>query len=369
MTRVQVRLRAIRDRSYPIWIGSGILRRLPRALPRLCPAARYAVITDARVAALHGRRLVIGLRRAGLQAALLSFPPGERHKNRDTKARIEDTLARLGCGRDSAIVALGGGVVGDLAGFVAATWQRGVPYVQVPTTLLAMLDASVGGKTAVDHPAGKNLIGAFHQPAAVWTDVAALSTLPARQFRAGLAEAVKHAAVADAALLRFLEKNAGGLARLRPGALITLVERNCRIKSAVVGRDEREAGLRQVLNFGHTIAHALENVAGYRLLHGEAVSIGMTVEATLSASLGGLRTGERERLVRLLKTLGLPTCLPRGCDTRALVRATYADKKARAGRPLYALPRRLGRTPSWAGRPVRGATDRQVLAALKEHQG
>jgi 3-dehydroquinate synthase len=365
MRRVRVRLRSLEDRSYSLHIGTGILRALPRALPSLCPASRYALITDRRVARLHGRALLGALRRAGLRADLVAIPEGERHKTRRTKERVEDALARLGCGRDAAIVALGGGVVGDLAGFVAATWQRGVPYVQVPTTLLAMLDASVGGKTAVDHPRGKNLIGAFHQPAAVWTDVATLRTLPARQFRAGLAEAVKHAAIADLPLLGFLERRATALDRRRPGTLEPLVARNCRIKADVVRRDERESGWRQILNFGHTIAHALETAAGYRLLHGEAVAIGMAVEATLSSDLGGLRAAERDRLVRLIERLGLPSRLPRGIDARRIVRATYADKKARAGRPLYALPRRLGRPPSWNRRPVVGAEDAAVMLALR----
>jgi 3-dehydroquinate synthase len=365
MRRVRIRLRSLEDRSYTLHIGTGILRALPRALPSLCPAARYALVSDRTVARLHGRALLAALRRAGLRADLIAIPEGERFKTRRTKERVEDSLARLGCGRDSAIVALGGGVVGDLAGFVAATWQRGVPYIQVPTTLLAMLDASVGGKTAVDHPRGKNLIGAFHQPAAVWADVAALRTLPERQFRAGLAEAVKHAAVADAGLLRFLEWSGAALSRRRPGALEPLVERNCRIKAQVVQRDEREGGWRQILNFGHTIAHALETCAGYRLLHGEAVAVGMAVEAHLSSGLGGLLAEERDHLVRLIERLGLPTRLPRGIDPRRIVASTYADKKARAGRPLYALIRRLGGPPSWKGRPVVEAEDAAVLEALR----
>ncbi|MEE9217880.1 MAG: 3-dehydroquinate synthase [Acidobacteriota bacterium] len=365
MRQIRVRLRAVEDRSYRIVVGSGILHRIGAELPRLCPAARYVVISDSRVARIHGRSVLRCLRRAGLKADLLTFPPGERHKIRRTKGRLEDALARLRCGRDAAVVALGGGVVGDLAGFLAATYQRGIPYVQLPTTLLAMIDASVGGKTGVDHPAGKNFIGAFHQPRAVWTDVATLSTLPARQFRAGLSEAVKHATIADERLFRFLERRASELHRLEPESLERLVERNCRIKASVVMRDERESGLRQILNFGHTVAHALESIAGYRLLHGEAVAVGMAVEATLSCRLGGLRRQELERLIRLLEALRLPTRLPKGCDLRRLVRATYTDKKARRGRPLYALPRRLGAIPCWKGSPVRPASDRQVLAALR----
>ncbi|MEE8536726.1 MAG: 3-dehydroquinate synthase [Acidobacteriota bacterium] len=367
MRQVRVRLRAVKDRSYPIFIGSGLLPRLGRELPRLCPAARYVIISDTRVARGHGAVLLRTLRRRRTPVSLITFPSGERHKTRRTKDRLEDQLVRLRCGRDAALLALGGGVVGDMTGFVAATYQRGIPYIQIPTTLLAMIDASVGGKTGVDHPAGKNLIGAFHQPRAVWTDVTTLSTLPARQFRAGLAEAVKHAAIADRALLRFLEKRSVDLGRLEPDVLERLVERNCRIKASVVMRDEQEAGLRQVLNFGHTVAHALETTAGYRLLHGEAVSVGMAVEATLSVRLGGLEAAERERLLRLLEALGLPTRLPSGIDPRAVVRATYADKKARRGVPLYTLPRRLGLTPAWGRSPVRPVEDRQVLRALREH--
>jgi 3-dehydroquinate synthase len=364
MREVRVRLRAVEDRSYTVRIGSGILRRLPADLRRSHKAQHCAIVTDTAVARLHGRRLQRALRRAGLEADLIAFPAGERFKNRRTKERVEDALVRLGHGRDSLLLALGGGVVGDVAGFVAATYQRGIPYLQIPTTLLAMLDASVGGKTAVDHPRGKNLIGAFHQPRAVWADVATLRTLPARQFCAGLAEAVKHAVIADRALFEFMERQADSLLGLRPAALERLIERNCRIKASVVMRDEREAGLRQILNFGHTIAHALEATAGYRLLHGEAVAIGMAVEATLSTRLGGLKESESIRLQRLLGALGLPGRLPRGCRPRDVVRATYADKKARAGRPLYALPRRIGAAPRWEQSHVRGADDSEVLQVL-----
>jgi 3-dehydroquinate synthase len=250
-----------------------------------------------------------------------------------------------GYGRDAAIVALGGGVVGDLAGFVAATFMRGIPVIQVPTTLLAMIDASIGGKTAVDTPAGKNLVGAFHAPAAVLIDPQVLATLPLRQVRAGFAEAVKHGVIADEP---YLNDVASGAPRLlsadgpKGDSMIPLIVRSVEIKADIVSRDEREEGLRQVLNFGHTIGHAVELVSGYSLLHGEAVAIGMALESGLAETIGLARTGTAATVLSALQSAGLPTALPPGLDGDAVIEAMRSDKKGRSGRMRFALPLRIG---------------------------
>ncbi|MEE9275625.1 MAG: 3-dehydroquinate synthase, partial [bacterium] len=264
--------------------------------------------------------------------------------------------AALGMDRGCGVVALGGGVIGDLAGYAAATYLRGIPYVQAPTTLLAQVDSAVGGKTAIDHRAGKNLIGAFYQPAAVVSDLGVLRTLPARELRAGLAEVVKHAAIADPRLFAYLERNAGRILRLQPAALERVVAANCRIKARVVEADEREAGLRQTLNFGHTLGHAVEALAGYsrRLLHGEAVAIGMAAAARLSAAAGVCPPGDAERLIALLERFGLPARMRRAPEAGRLRRLVGRDKKTRGGRARFVLLERIGRVRTGCETPPRG---------------
>ena len=250
-----------------------------------------------------------------------------------------------GYGRDSAVIALGGGVVGDLAGFVAATFMRGIPVIQVPTTLVAMVDASIGGKTAVDTPAGKNLVGAFHPPAAVLIDPQLLATLPLRELRAGFAEVVKHGVIADEPYLRRVASSASEL--LSAGgstgdSMFSLIVRSVEIKADIVSRDEREEGLRKTLNFGHTIGHAVELVSGYSLLHGEAVAIGMALESELAEQIGLAQTGTAATVSSALKSAGLPTALPSGSDGDAVIEAMRSDKKGRSGRTRFALPLRIG---------------------------
>ncbi len=317
-----------------------MLEALPRIAAEVAPGHRAVVVTDDTVASHYGarvRQLVPG-------AACLTIPPGEAHKTRDTWARLTDQLLHLGHGRDTVVIAVGGGVVGDIAGFVAATYMRGVPVVQVPTTLLAMVDASVGGKTGVDTPAGKNLVGAFHQPAAVLIDPAVLETLPLEHLRAGFAEIVKHGVVADAEYFehaaRFAPAWNGAPPRAVP-ALTDLIARSVEIKAGIVARDERESGLRKVLNFGHTIGHAIEAATHYATLHGQAVAIGIVTEARLAERLGIAAAGTAGAIERACREAGLPTTLP---DVPAgdLIAFTHADKKARAGRVEYALPARIG---------------------------
>ncbi len=333
------------DRSYSISIGKGVLRKLG-ALARKCfPGDRALVVTDRNVSPLFGPGAMKSLERAGFEAGLFAVPAGERSKSVSQLARIYDKLATLRIERGCGIVALGGGVVGDLAGFAAATYLRGLPYIQVPTSLLAQVDSSVGGKTGVDHKAGKNLIGAFYQPAAVLSELAALGSLPDRHFRAGLAEVVKHAAIADPRLFGFLEKNAAKVLRRESRTMAHVVAVNCRVKARIVEADERELGVRQILNFGHTLGHAIEVLAGYsnRLYHGEAVAIGMAAAARLSLAAGYCKEKEVDRLTALMGRFGLPTSMRKVPERRALRRALEHDKKTRKGRPKFVLMRGIGK--------------------------
>jgi len=327
--------------AYEVLVGRGALALLSEVLRDTCAAHEYAVIADQHVTDLCGKAVLASLAQAGLSAKLFTFPPGEWNKTREQWMTLTDQLLAARIGRDGAIVALGGGVAGDLGGFVAATYLRGIPCVQVPTSLLAMIDASIGGKTGVDVPAGKNLVGAFHAPRAVIADVDLLATLPRPQLVSGLAEAVKHGVVADAAYLREFEVPAALLAR-DTAALEPVVRRSVEIKAGIVVQDEREAGLRQVLNYGHTVAHALEALSGYALLHGEAVAVGMVVEASIAEGCGAAARGLREAVVGILERCTLPTSIPEDLTTDALIEAMQFDKKARAGALRFALPSRLG---------------------------
>jgi len=332
-----------RTTSYDILIGRGLLADLPDLAQAACPAPRYAVITDSHVATLYGEKLVARCRDATLQVELLEFPAGEWNKTRETWARLSDRMLAAQLGRDSAVVALGGGVVGDVAGFVAATYLRGVPYIQAPTTLLAMIDSSIGGKTGVDVPAGKNLLGAFHQPRLVVADLDLLGTLPAPQLAAGIAEAVKHGAIADADYFAFLEREHDAVTTKQPDALERLVRRSVEIKAGVVAADERETGRRAILNFGHTVAHAVESTAKFAVLHGEAVAIGMAYEARLAERLGIAAAGTADRIRRLLERYDLPLELPESATPDDLLATMQLDKKARAGTVRFALPEVVGR--------------------------
>ncbi len=331
-----------RDASYDVFAGRGVLAELPRLLGERCPAHAYAVIADHHVAELHGAALMAALAAAGVPATLHAFPSGEWNKSRDTWAQLTDALLAARVGRDGAIVAFGGGGAGDLAGFVAATYLRGIPYVQVPTTLLAMIDSSIGGKTGVDVPAGKNLVGAFHQPKFVLADVTLLATLSRVQLAAGAAEAVKHGVIADAGYAAALCEDAGKILAKDLDALERAVLRSVEIKAGVVGRDEKEAGLRQVLNFGHTIGHAIEAGAGYELLHGEAVAIGMAAEARLAESLGVGEPGVADAVRDALECYALPLAIPESLKPEQLVETMHSDKKVRGGKVRCALPKRIG---------------------------
>lgn len=322
-------------RPYLLHVGPGLLS--DAGLLARCLRGRHVlVVTDDNVAPLHADRLVDALTRPGLTVARHVLPAGEHEKTLARFGEVLESLARLGATRDATVLALGGGVVGDLAGFAAACWMRGIDVVQLPTTLLAMVDSSVGGKTAVDLPAGKNLAGAFHPPAAVLADTTILRTLPERELRAGLAEVVKYGAIFDAGFLEWLGANAGGLLARDDAAVTEAVLRSCRYKAEVVERDPYERGERALLNFGHTFAHAIEAEQGYAaagdgLNHGEAVAVGMVLAADLSTRLGLARNEDRDRLRALLERLGLPTALPAGLKPGALLARMRLDKKADAG--------------------------------------
>jgi len=342
MPRVHVHLAPDRDRSYFIEIRPGLLDRLPQRIARTEGRRRIFVITDATVARLYGEKFYRDLAREGANVVLLDVPAGERSKSPSTALALQSRLLAEGISRDSLIVALGGGVVGDLAGYVAATILRGVRFVQAPTTLLAQSDSSIGGKVGIDHPAGKNLIGAFHQPSAVYIDPRTLRTLPAEEFRSGLAEVVKIAAALDARFFSLIERNAD---RIRKGneALITrLIAAAVGLKASVVARDERDAGIRSALNLGHSIGHALEASTRFELKHGEAVSIGMVLESRLACEMGLLQEREAKRLTRTLQAAGLPTAPPHVLNLARFESALLQDKKSDASGLKMALLRRIG---------------------------
>jgi 3-dehydroquinate synthase len=333
------------DRSYPIVLGHGVLAETGVWLKEVAPPGRCALVTNPTVGALYADTVIRSAAAAGFEPVRIDVPDGEEHKNLASLARIYDGLVDAALERNSPLLALGGGVVGDLAGFAAATYLRGIPYLQLPTTLLAQVDSSVGGKTGIDHPRGKNLIGAFYQPRAVLIDLATLRTLPRRQLLAGFAEVVKYGAILDADLFAFLEQKLAQVLALDTAVLQHVVRRCCELKAQVVERDERESGERAVLNFGHTIGHALESVTGYtRFLHGEAVAIGMVAEARVSAALGLCRPEVVGRLRALLERAGLPVELPADIDREKLAGAIELDKKVRGGKVKFVALEALGRT-------------------------
>lgn len=324
-----------RTLPYPVHVGRGLIDTLATLVPEIERAHRVAVITDDVVGPLHAARIAAQLGED--RSLLVSIPPGEELKTRLTWARITDALLDARFGRDSVVVALGGGVIGDLAGFVAATFLRGIPVVQVPTTLLAMVDASIGGKTGVDTVHGKNLVGAFHPPLAVVSDLDTLHTLPLRERVNGIAEALKHGVICDAAYFE-----AVAAADLAYADWLPIVSRSVEIKTEVVAADERERGRRKTLNYGHTIGHAIEQLMEYTVPHGACVAFGMLVEARIATAMGLCDASLATRLTQVLEGFGLPTSVPGILTPEAIVAATAGDKKSRAGAVEYALPSRLG---------------------------
>jgi 3-dehydroquinate synthase len=330
------------SRSYPIHIGAELVDRPDLYAPHV-KGRLAAIVTNETVAPLYAERVAGALRAAGARALItVALPDGEQYKDWRTLDRIFTALLEAQADRASVVVAVGGGVVGDMAGFAAAAYQRGIAHVQVPTTLLAQVDSSVGGKTAINHPLGKNMVGAFHQPAAVIADTATLATLPAREYAAGLAEVVKYGAIRDLGFLEWLEAHAEALRRREPAALAHAIRRSCEIKAEVVAADEREGGVRALLNFGHTFGHAIESAAGYGTwLHGEAVAAGMALAARFSVRLGRLAEADAERLERLLQRFELPLRAP-GHAVDTWLEYMGRDKKNEGGRITLVLLDALG---------------------------
>jgi 3-dehydroquinate synthase len=349
------------DRSYPIAIGEGLLSQA-RLLRRFVSARDVLIVSNTIVAPLYMASLTSALAPRHIVEAIL--PDGEQHKTLGTASRVIDVLVANRFGRDACIVALGGGVVGDIAGFVAACYQRGIDFIQVPTTLLAQVDSSVGGKTGVNHAGGKNLIGAFHQPRAVITDTSTLRSLPDRELRAGLAEVIKYGLICDAKFFAWLERHVDALLARKPRPLAAAIRRCCEIKASIVRRDEREQGERALLNLGHTFGHAIEAATGYGpWLHGEAVGAGLAMAATMSRQAGLLDTRSVARVAALLERAGLRTSAPEvsGDQARALMRI---DKKVKAGQIRFVLLKRIGASLVTAKYPQRA-----LEATLAQHFG
>lgn len=330
------------DRGYDILIQEGLIDRAGELLLPVIKCAEAVVVTNTVVKRLYGPRLLRGLKAAGFRAHVLCLPDGERTKSLKWASVILDELVRRRCERKTLLLALGGGVIGDLAGFAASVYLRGIPFVQVPTTLVAQVDSSIGGKTGVNHPLGKNLIGSFYQPKLVLSDPGVLQTLPAREFRSGLAEVIKYGVIADAQFFKFLGGNMRRILDLDPPAIQHIIRTSSAVKAAVVSEDEREGDRRRILNFGHTLGHALETVTKYRrYTHGEAVAIGMVAAARLAEHLGLADRQVAGRIRDLARQTGLPVCLP-VCSAAALLRAMRQDKKVEDRRIHFVLPDRIG---------------------------
>jgi len=374
--KIRVPLRRTIDESYDIEIGENLFEQVLQDLrAKILPGAnRIAVITDGRVRARYGENLLGRLRDGGLDASMFDFAPGERHKTRETKAVLEDALLAARFGRDSGVIALGGGVVSDVAGFLAGTFARGIPFLVYSTTLLGAADASVGGKTAVDTPVATNLIGLFHQPKKVYIDTAAWSTLPPTEIRNGLAENVKHACLGDHGFFAYLEQHAKHLARaastgggIDPAVAAHIARTNCEIKSRVVAADVHEANFRQVLNLGHTLGRALEPLADFTLSHGEAVAIGLMFQLRLGKRSGYVRGVEVDRVERLLARIGLPTKIPANVPAARIVDKMYTDKKARRDEIRFVFQESIGKMVRFPdGDWSRAVGEDELASALAE---
>ena len=352
------------DRSYNIAIERGLLDDLGARIANLGPYnKRCALITNPTVGALYRERAEASLKGAGFLPIVIEMPDGEEYKNLNEISKVYDRLLEERLERDSAIIALGGGVVGDMAGFIAATYLRGVPFIQIPTTLLAQVDSSVGGKTGVNHRLGKNLIGAFYQPRAVYIDPDLLSTLEARELRAGIAEVVKDGIIWDEAFFEELESKGASLLDTSSDGIIALIERSCAIKAEVVAADEREGGVRAILNLGHTFGHAIEALTDYsRYKHGEAVAIGMVMAGKFAYSLKLCSEDVPKRIEALLKAIGLPTSVE-GISPKEFLEAMKLDKKVKGGIMRFVLPKAIGKVS------IRDVGDGETLDFLTDIMG
>jgi 3-dehydroquinate synthase len=338
------------ERSYDICIGSKILEKIGSKLKSLSTSPKTAIISNPTVYRLYGKKVLNSIKSLRLDAIPVIIPDGERYKDISTVQKIYGELLRHGLDRKSTLIALGGGVIGDITGFVASTYMRGIDYIQIPTTLLAQVDSSVGGKTGVNHKLGKNMIGTFYQPKLVWIDIDTLKTLPQKEFFAGLAEVIKYGVIWDAKLFAFLDNNRDKILKLDKKSLTYIIKRSCEIKAEVVSKDERESGLRAILNYGHTIGHAIETATGYKkYLHGEAVAIGMHTEARLAEKLDIVSEKSVWKIKSLIDSYGLPSAMPSKIDFNSLLASMQLDKKAVAGELKFILPEKIGKARIYKG--------------------
>lgn len=342
MEKVRINLKKAADNSYDILIGSNLLSKIPSDLKNNNIGNKYLIITDTNIEKLFGNKLLTLMKKAGLKADLISFRAGEQSKNLETFQQLIQKTHSLGLDRKSAILALGGGVVGDIAGFAAASYMRGIAYVQIPTSLLAMVDSSIGGKVAVDIPSGKNMVGAFYQPKKVYIDASLLKNLPQKELINGLSEVIKHALIRDKALFIFINRNLNKILDKDETTLINLIKRNCEIKGDIVEKDEKEAGLRKLVNYGHTVGHAIETLTNYKKFsHGQAIAIGMAVAGKISNNLGMLSKSELELQNKLLKRAGLSIKLP--LAPNKIIKELPKDKKAVSGKAEFVLLEKIGK--------------------------
>jgi len=343
MFELKVKLPDTKNRNYQIMIGSGVWDKLPNFLANYKNSiARFVIITDSITKKLFGEKLKEQLRKKGLVVELVAFPAGEKFKTQETKTKLDHQLFGLGCGRDTMVMALGGGVVGDLAGFVAATYMRGIPYIHLPTTILAMVDSSVGGKTSIDTPYGKNLIGAFHQPEAVFADISVLESLPEKQVANGVWEAIKIFLTHDAKMFDYTMDNWVKVLAKDEKVITKIVAEAVKLKVGIVTRDERESGERQVINFGHTVGHALELLSDYKLMHGEAVALGVLVESKISELSGILPAAAFSRITAAVERTGIDKSVLKKYPAREIIEKMRLDKKSRGGAARIVLLEEIG---------------------------
>ncbi len=365
-----VQLKKVVDDSYDIEIGFGLIDKLVCDIKNglVGNIKKFAIITDTNVKPLYADKVQAGLEEAGYKADMFVIEAGEKSKTRKTKEVVEDAMLEKGYRRDCCVIAVGGGVVTDLAGFLAGTYGRGVPFINYATTLLAAADASVGGKTAVDTPLATNLIGLFNQPEKVYLDIAAWCTLPKREIYSGMAETIKHACLASREFFEFLDVNMDKILENDKEACEYIAEQNCKIKYNVVMKDERESGLREVLNLGHTVGRAIETVSDYRLLHGEALAIGMVAEVKLAKKLGYMNDEEVEAVIDLLRRANLPVAIPDYIDKEALVKKLYTDKKVKNGQLRFVIQKGIGEIVEYSegvfAIPIEETVAREIIMGI-----
>ena len=346
--------------SYEIRIGKDIIDRMALIIAKSHNAGSYVVITDNCVGSLYGKKFLSSLKDVGLNVHLIEFPAGEASKNINTVLDIAGKLLKLEADRETCLIALGGGVVGDITGFIASIFMRSVPYIQIPTTLIAQVDSSIGGKTGVDLHCGKNLLGTFYQPCAVFTDLSFLEMLPEKEFNNGLAEIIKYGAIDDEKMFRTLESNMETIKLKDSKILLNIVETCCRIKKSIVEIDEKEHGLRRILNFGHTLGHALETISQYAITHGEGVALGMIAAARLSEKMGYLENDATKRIESLIRLAGLPVKIPKSLDGEKIIAQLKMDKKKKGDIIHFVLLKKIG-MPF-----INGNIEQKLIAAVIE---